>query len=250
MKQVGLLIVHGIGTQDAGYSMEFQAAVRKQLNCPASSLVIHEVCWQSVLEPEQVKLFQRLKSIKWNTARKLFISYAGDAIEYQAGSDVYDDIHATINEALERLCAQLDSQAPLIIFAHSLGTVVISNFIWDQEQKINLQASHTALDLLTRLQALYTVGSPITVFSLKFKDGGEPIRYSRPWYNIYSPFDIIGYPLKPLNSLYQNKDSLSDLSWIVGGWRTFWTPMSHNEYWTSHKVQRHLIHTIEKLVKS
>lgn len=240
--KVGLLIVHGIGSQTVGYSQQFQSALK------ADNLVVHEVCWQAAIEPQQVALFNNLTNIKLRTLRKLFLSYAGDAIDYQAGTETYNEIHNTINTGLEILSQKLDEDSPLIIFAHSLGTVIVSNFIWDQEEHINYQASRNALHLLEHLQALYTVGSPITAFSLKFKDGGRPIRYSRPWYNIYSPFDIIGYPLKPLNSLYKEKDNLYDLSWIVGGCFTFWNPISHNEYWSSKKVIKHLLQTIKGLM--
>src|SRR2546423_2755485 len=65
--------------------------------------------------------------------RWLTIHYIGDAVAYQINSSdrtLYDSVHAVVAETMSDLAAEAGKDAPLFVIAHSLGTVVASNFFY------------------------------------------------------------------------------------------------------------------------
>ncbi len=74
----------------------------------------------------------------------------------------------------------------------------------------------------------YTLGSPIALWSLRYRNFGKPIQVPSlkfgnhyrnlvgEWVNFYDKADIIGYPLKELNADY-NAAVTSDRAVRVGG---------------------------------
>ena len=103
--------------------------------------------------------------------------------------------------------AGASGKAPVTIIAHSLGTVISSDYVWDM---INARRAHGEAGFHPRLELanLFTVGSPLALFSLRY---GGPAAFSLPisvehpggrWINLYDPDDPIGMPLKPLNEAY------------------------------------------------
>jgi hypothetical protein len=97
-------------------------------------------------------------------------------------------------------------KAPLTIVAHSLGTVVSSDFVWDRTKprKNRTTPFHPRLTFMN----FFTLGSPLALFSLQH--GGpeafsQPIHVEHPdgrWINIRDRDDPVGMPLKSLNAEY------------------------------------------------
>ena len=141
-----------------------------------------------------------------------------------------------------------DPNAPLCIISHSLGTAITSNYIWDLQhperipQSVKAKSNDTALERGETLAALYTMGSPIAVWGLRFADFGTPIEFppkaltgphphaDTEWVNIYDRDDVIAYPLRGLNDGYREAVS-EDFPVTVGPWWSGWTPASHTGYW-------------------
>ncbi|MGL1395333.1 hypothetical protein ACSTI7_23310, partial [Vibrio parahaemolyticus] len=69
-----------------------------------------------------------------------------------------------------------------------------------------------------------------------------PIKVPK-WINIYSPNDVIGYPLKGINNSYAAAP-IQDMEMNVGGWLARWNPMSHIAYFDDRKVLDLIANTI------
>lgn len=118
---------------------------------------------------------------------------------------------------------------PVVFIAHSLGTVIASDFIWDTQKNKDFgrfQLSH-----------FFTMGSPLALFALRF--GAElfnkPIQIDDPhgcWINILDKDDPIAYPLKPLNKEY-DAAVLEDKEVNVGPFG-----IAHVQYWQNRDVHK------------
>ena len=76
------------------------------------------------------------RSFHFPTLRWIMVHYVGDAVAYQINASdrtLYDAVHAVIAETLSELAEEAGPDAPLCVIAHSLGTVVASNFFYDLE---------------------------------------------------------------------------------------------------------------------
>ena len=118
---------------------------------------------------------------------------------------------------------------PITFIAHSLGTVIASDFIWDRQDKKDFGDF--------KLSNLFTMGSPIALFALRWgaEAFNKPIRIDDPngcWVNILDTDDPIAYPLKDLNKEY-NAVLLADKEVNVG-------PLgaSHVRYWKNEEVHK------------
>jgi hypothetical protein len=92
--------------------------------------------------------------------------------------------------------------------AHSLGTVISSDYVWDRtkaRRRTRRRGFHERLAFAN----FFTVGSPLALYSLRY--GGpeafnKPVRVEIPrgrWVNLYDRDDPVGMPLKPLNAAYR-----------------------------------------------
>ncbi|HYO51608.1 hypothetical protein [Archangium sp.] len=209
---------------------------------------------------------RRLGPLHYPGARWLVMHFAGDAIAYQPGigrSEVYDEIHASVAEALTRLRQRAGEDAPLCVLAHSLGSVIASNYFYDlqvaraseaNQEQIATRLLETPLELspLERgetLAHLYTMGSPLALWSLRYPRQQEldspvcvpaaELTQHHPgaggeWVNYYDHDDIIAYPLQPLGEAYRKM--VRDVRVKLNGLLFGWTPLVHPFYWADDQV--------------
>ncbi len=271
-QKIGVAIIHGVGQQKPDFAegikqeltRRFVDLVKNVSADPASQLVVQPVYWVPVLQNEEDQLWQRLLNggeLDYRGLRKFVVSFAGDAIAYQPAPkerDAYDAVHQVVADSLKQLAANAGASAPLCVVAHSLGTVIASNYFYDlqmdEERKlisagIRKRMGDTPLERGETFTSLYTFGSPIALWSLRYRDFGKPIAVPSPklanhypslaqkgeWVNFYSKNDVIGYPLKELNAAYHAVVT-EDRPVNVGGILTSWNPLSHDEYWTADNV--------------
>jgi hypothetical protein len=198
------------------------------------------------------------------TLRWLLVHYLGDAITYQAGAvdrQLYDSVHRVIAEALHDLAVDAGPDAPLCVVAHSLGTVVASNFFYDLQVADGLHQGHSA-GVSPRVAAelddtpaergetlgwLHTLGSPLALWAQRQPDFGVPITVPHPelarlhprvggeWINVWDPDDVIASPLRPLNERYDAAVT-EDRRARVAPWWLGWTPLAHPFYWNDRRV--------------
>jgi len=266
---LAIAFLHGIGRTEPGYSdwmreavaRRFARLLRRESSDPGTQLVFEEVNWSAALQHREDRLWQELLPngpMRYKSLRRFLVDFAADAIAYQpAPSDrsAYDAVHRVVAGSLSRLAERAGPKAPLCVLAHSLGTVIASNYFYDLLKREDSFMCPSVRGLLGRtplergetLTRFVTMGSPITLWSLRYPRFGEPIRLPAgalarhhsslepAWLNLYDPDDVIGYPLRPLNAAYRAAVT-EDLPVDVGSIFTRWNPLSHVGYWTSGRV--------------
>ena len=270
-QKIAVAIVHGVGKQSAdfaeGMKKELKERFAKLLEGRAkpTELAFQPVFWAEVLQKTENELWRRLRSgkLRYRALREFMVDFAADAIAYQPSpkeSEIYDEVHAVFAQALSDLADTAGPRAPLCVIAHSLGTVIASNYFYDLDpdrrrrlvpdsvRKV-LGRDTTPLERGETFALFYTLGSPIAIWSLRYKDFGRPIdvpasklpqhhlNLRGEWVNFYDPDDIIAYPLKSLNDVYA-KVVTQDERVNVGGILTSWNPAAHMGYWTDNDVTK------------
>ena len=260
MVKVGLAVIHGIGSQRRDYAAEFlglvrhafdralRGSARRRARREGPPLVTKAMVLSGVLKTRE-RLFisdlRKERRLDWDLLRSFVADYLGDAIAYQRDErgDVYARTHALVAEGLNELNAEAGPGSTVAIAAHSLGTIVASNFIYDVEEGIAPEEVKPLLATrASRLESfthLWTFGSPLALWSLRYPGFGRPIRFpvSAPegieppeWVNFLDTDDIIAWPLKPLSGDWSVAVT-RDEEVQAGGWLTRWNPFSHAAYW-------------------
>jgi hypothetical protein len=225
------------------------------------------VYWASVLEKKESLLWTRLCGhghLGWMSLRQFMVHFAADAVAYQpmpSERNIYVDVHGVFADTLAKLARVAGPDLPLVVVAHSLGTVIASNYFYDLQESVQRSESNrpdlvpehvrekigpTPLERGETLSWLFTMGSPIGLWALRYErpDFGVPIRVPATafakehpglrcgWVNVFGTNDVIGYPLK---GLYPSA-ILEDVRVRVGNLLTSWNPFSHDAYWTDGDV--------------
>jgi len=277
---VAILFLHGIGRTDPGYSQPMQhdlvrafaSRVRDIPSNPAKQIVFEEGSWSEALQGSEDKLWSRMvgggadgpsntegrAELRYESLRHFMVDFAADAIAYQpthSDRSAYDAVHLRVADSLARLAKKAGPRAPLCIIAHSLGTVIASNYFYDLakprgsflDPSVRARIGSTPLERGKTLALFYTLGSPIALWSLRYPGFGVPLRFpslalgrihpaiEASWVNVYDPDDVIGYPLRSLNAAYA-RSVTEDRPVEVGSWLTGWNPLSHTAYWSNRSL--------------
>lgn len=273
-QKIAVAIVHGIGNQTPDFAEGTMAELRSRFSKlvggqtpdPAAEIVMEPVYWAPELQDQETELWSRLRKggdLDFLSLRRFMVNFAADAIAYQPAPkerDAYDRIHARVAASMNKLAVAAGPAAPLCIIAHSLGTVIASNYIYDLGKharkklicrRVRNEMDDTPLERGETLASLYTFGSPIALWSLRYPDFGRPVDVPSPklaghhpavapvaeWINFYDEDDVIGYPLRTLNDAYK-KAVKADIQVNAGGLLASWNPLSHNGYWTDNDVTK------------
>lgn len=274
MKPHFILILHGIGGHQPGFSTSlrvslhdvFETSIGNMLSqpYPVHSILSYEAVWSPAVLPDQGALWDALfpkmsgtdRIQYWTALREFFVFYLGDAVAYieSPGVNKYRQIHGKVLNALNQCASNAAAQgataaspALLIIVGHSLGSVIASDLVYDLTNLARAQRLGISWPAELRLANFFTFGSPLSVYSLRFgppRAFDTPIQLGDPdglWINMYDPQDIIGYPVKPLNPQH-NAAVFADVVLNAGNAWKFWqwwkqaTPLSHNLYWEDKTV--------------
>jgi hypothetical protein len=251
---LNILIIHGMGDQPKDFSKGFQKELLLKFKLALADLVqdyslsrssVSEPLnfipgwWSPVMNATQKELEKRIYITKISFLREFGMSFMGDVVAYQ-GPPVYHEIHRTLAESLR---TQLKTgSGHLTVIAHSLGSVIASDFIYDH----TIKAGKTFKDGFgVAFENFFTLGSPLALYAMRSShpDGFSPAKvldhFDRPvrvesetgfWLNLFADDDIIGYPIKPVNRFYQEAVT-ADLTVDVGDILTRWNPLSHAYYW-------------------
>lgn len=280
-QKIAVAIIHGIGVPDPhfadGMIEELRERISEHLSAytanPASEIVFKPVLWAPVLQGRENILWEKVKSsgtVDFVKLRRFMIDFAADALAYQPtphDQGAYQGVHRLVAEVFQALAAEAGPNAPLAIISHSLGTVIASNYIYDLQTNpkrriitpaVRRAMGKTPLDKGETFAGLYTLGSPLALWSMRYDDFGVPISVPSPklarfypklkgeWLNFYDPSDVIGYPLRGLNNAYARMVT-ADRSVNVGNILTSWNPASHVEYWTDNDVTIPIAESLARL---
>ena len=255
MPKINIVIIHGIGNQQEGYAKllvrgltaEFTRQVNSLLKVSSDysqQLQIKEILWGDILGENQAKLKAILQDVHNGNIRQknlfrwinlkisslrtsIATEFIGDILGYQ-NKKTTDKIHQRILDGITSLSASGEKEN-ITFISHSLGTVISSDFIYEQ------QKTNDAMRYKFQLNNFFTLGSPLALFSLRYGQDmfTKPIMIEEPhgrWINIYDKDDPIAYRLKPLNDAY-DKAVLKDLEVDTGIFG-----FAHVRYWKNKAV--------------
>ncbi len=276
-KKIAVAVVHGIGKQKLEsfepIKKNILASFKKEIGDkspdPEQELVIRYVYWAPVLQRLENDLAARIagNGLAYKGLRDFMISFAGDAIAYQpvlGRKDMYAEIHKVFAATFRQLAEEAGANAPLCVIAHSLGTVISSNYIYDLQAEaakpiidpsVKEMMGDGPLEKGETLALLYTIGSPLALWGLRYSNFGTPIANPVPelatrypqlqgkWFNVYDKDDVIGYPLKPLNGRYAASVT-EDIEMNSNGFFSSWNPLSHTHYFESRTLSRHIARSL------
>ncbi|MEL7673757.1 MAG: hypothetical protein AAGU78_08465 [Chloroflexota bacterium] len=276
-RSLNVLIVHGIGTRPRlrTYARPLEIGIRRAFDRVINRLPLSDVapevarsgqalrfetvCWDPVTQTPQDALLLVLFGKPWllqqlsltGRLRRQIVGLVGDVIAYEAepNNPVYRAIHAEVARGLDALGAAsagdggADGGAPLTIIGHSLGSVIASDYVWDQThgQTHCLDAHGLALVNMVLL------GSPMALYALRRNAGGGPesIRESLSapalidpdggwWLNLFDRQDALACPLEPVDAY--RRAGVIDCPVRAGSWLTGWNLGSHTGYWACRGV--------------
>jgi len=270
VKKVGVLFIHGVGSFSDDFAHDSIQELRNRISgrgLNRDEIVWESVYWAPVLSGRENQLWVDLSAehdLNWAKLRKFFINAFGNAAAYQAGPGradcVYHRIHQQVHQSLVELKGKLGGEdKPLIVVAHSLGSVIMSDYIWDRQQGRDAgRYGGSPFERLETLCGLVTLGSNIPLFTLghspvaciKFPPPGLPEQFRKraKWLNLYDSDDVLGWPLKPLSLCYADTVS-EDIEVSVGNILTSWNPGNHAAYWTDDSVVKPLSYLIATILE-
>lgn len=271
-RRVAVAIIHGVGWQGSDFADDMMDAIGRAFYrlapaAPDGALVFEPVHWAPVLEGAQEELTRRVRSehdLDWGWLRHLMISFVGDGIAYGLTSHdrhVYDAIHGVVARSLHRLAGRAGADAPLCVIAHSLGSVIASNYLYDLGKpelvgsEVQSHMQDAPLERGETLTHFFTLGSPLAVWALHHQEFGCPLQVppaelarhhpglAGSWLNFFDRDDVLAYPLRPLNDAYARAVT-EDVPVNAGGIIGRETPLSHNGYETASKVIERMAATL------
>lgn len=269
VKRVGVLFVHGMGDPGRDFADDAIAALQRRLGDAAAEVAFGSCWWSPILQRQQDVTWRRLRRspMGWRGLRHWVVSSLGDPVSYlggylQAGQPVYERVHERVRDSLGSLEEQLGgADRPLVIFAHSLGCVVVSNYLWDEQRRAGhvtperearvrqepVAMGRTPFERLETMTAFVTFGCNIPLF-LPAEPPVECVRFPSPalpthlagvaaWRNVYARSDLLGYPLANIWDK-TNGTKIDDVTMAVGWWPASLTPWSHQLYLEDRKFLR------------
>jgi hypothetical protein len=277
---MGVLVVHGVGSQQPGYSTELRVDVDRRLGALGERLAWQEVHWAPVLQDRERSLEAAMRGARqpdgspvrldWQVSRSFVVHNVGDALAYHRDAhptSAYAAVHRCVSDGVTALKAALDDRrAPVVVMAHSLGAHIMSNYLWDRQHPSRRRSD--PLEPVPTLTAMITFGATIPLFSLSF-EVARPIvlpgravrrpalRAAAAWLNFLDRDDVLGWPLKPLYERHLSRltkaqrrtvDKIADHEIGVGGLGSSWNPRSHNCYWSDDSFTRPVAAYLERLL--
>lgn len=268
-KKVGVLLVHGLGAVSDDFAHDTVQELRERI--AGRGLNRDEIAWQSVywnplLSAKENRLWVDLcadNDLNWAKLRKFFINSFGTLTAYASAKErpdsLYQRIHGVVHESIKGLRANLGADRPLLVIAHSLGSVIMSNYIWDRQKgKDEERYGVTPFERMETLAGMITLGSNIPMMTVALDEVAaiefpptslaEDYRQKAKWLNLYDSDDVLGWPLKPLSPSYAKAVS-EDIEVSVGNILTAWNPTNHAAYWTDDSVIKPTLYLLSSLLE-
>jgi hypothetical protein len=257
--ELAVVVLHGLGSQERGFEEELKDAVSARLARLGKDPAVvawQPIYWADVLEPKELGFLRRADAdheLRWMRARTLVVRGLGDAAAYQFVREptaAYAEIHDRIRARIGELYADAlgGEPVPMVVLAHSLGSHIISSYIWDTQEGHATGAAPDGapFERMGWLAGMVTFGSTIPLFTfahdevkpIAFPGADLPVRYARlaRWLNYFDPDDVLGYPLGPINEAYAKLVHDEEIN--VGNLVESWNPLSHDAYWDDRDFTR------------
>jgi pimeloyl-ACP methyl ester carboxylesterase len=259
MKDLAVIVVHGMGDTERDYDAELKKNLRDEVGEDRwQRLTWHKVYYQHLLQENQKRYMDnsvRRADIDWLPLRRFVLYGFSDAATMQnrphLPGSIYHQVQIIIRQNIENALAALgDPRKPVLLVSHSLGCQVMSNFIWDAQQSnavagvfspadsdtVSKRSADGRFRRLKTLKYWFTSGCNIPIFVAGLPEHEiEPVIVDQRgwdfrWENYYDPDDVLGWPLRPLSKAYEKAIAV-DKDINAGGFIGGLTPMSHTQYW-------------------
>jgi len=245
MGKLGMLIVHGQGSPEASYADRLTRRLSARLKEQWDDVEFRACHWSPILQQQQDRTWDRLRkngNMGFKPVRRWVLSNLGDPACYLAGffredPPIYKQIHETVRGSLAEIENKIGGAAPLMVLAPSLGSIIVSNYFWDESHGHRI--GQTPFQRMETLTSLITYGSTIPLFlpptepiqCIEFPSPQLPphLRPVARWTNVFDSQDLLGYPL---NDIWDEKHGtkIDDQTIDAGPLLVSWTPFSHNFY--------------------
>jgi hypothetical protein len=127
---IGVLIVHGMGSQQPDFANGMIDKLKEQLGDKADRICFQPVFWAPVLSGREKVVWDKLSAecdLDWVRLRKFVLNALGDATAYRFPGEfdcTYYRIHDVVHKELTALRGKLgEKDKPLIVCAHSHVTL-------------------------------------------------------------------------------------------------------------------------------
>lgn len=269
---VGVLLIHGAGGATFKRQEKFIGKLQKYLQSKGiedNQIAYEHIDWYLPTETNQQKIWDKLNGagyrLRSNLLRKFIMFLVSDMVAYTGtpnrASNTYQQTHELIYKHLKLLQTKVTPGAPLVVLSSSLGTSLITDYIWDRQNGNKPVLGTDSFEKLETLTGLFLLGNNIPLFAAAYDpDKMEPIEFPpaqldekyKPFarmVNIFDRHDPLGFPLKPLNSMYE-KSVTEDKEINVGNIFTSWNIGSHLAYWNSIRIRKLIGNYLVELVKA
>jgi pimeloyl-ACP methyl ester carboxylesterase len=270
--KLGVLIIHGVGSQEGDFANPMIEELKGRISDQAK-ISWQTVYWDPILSREEDGLLRELfpegKRPDWFKLRKLVMNYIGDVTAYRyipmsssqtRKTNKYDDIHREVHKSIVELRKSLGNEdKPVIVIAHSLGSVIMFDYIRDRQNNKNATGyGATPFERMETLAGFITFGSPIPLFTLAYDtvpcinfppdNLQKDLKDKAKWLNFYDHDDVFGWPLKYLSKRCE-ACIIEDKPVNVGDIFTFWDPLCHSKYWTDNDCTKPVAKYISEILK-
>jgi len=231
-----VIIVHGTNKQDPEFADKFQDSVKDYLKKKIGTsyddnpVIFKSVWWYPQTGKDVAELCDILGDNREYSSidtRKKLVNFMGAALAYQSNSTAHALILADVDRAIDLVKAQYPGRdLELTYIGHSLGSVIITDYIWDNRLKQDV----------TQPTNIFTLGSPLALWLLKWGSVTtatpvKPDATNGAWINIIGENDLVAYPLKGINEAFK---VTVDMDYVaeIGNFFARQTTFSHSYYWT------------------
>lgn len=269
---LAVVVIHGIGSQTEAFAAPLVAELTRRLEARGHDpgrVAWQPILWADLLAPRQAEYLRRAGEdgpLDWFKLREVVVSALGDAAAYQyvdRPSATYAAIHDRLRQRMRHLYVEelASTPVPLVVLAHSLGSHIMSSYIWDTQHEKATGAGDdaSAFERFEHLAGMITFGSNIPLFTFAY-DPILPIAFPGTalspavaelarWDNYYDRDDVLGYPLRPTSPQYAQVVD-ADVEIDVGAIGLSSTPLSHNAYWSDASFLRPVAETLGRLLET
>ncbi|MBP6880582.1 hypothetical protein KBC31_03065 [Candidatus Saccharibacteria bacterium] len=288
MKKLGVLTIHGIGKVSKNYAQGFIGSLKGLLGEDQKDIAFGRIYYQNTQQANEERIWNRYNenNLNWREARKFLLFGIADATGLEQSKHDFESNYVTaqlqIARELQKIRGEIEPNAPIVIIADSLGGHVLSCYVWDAQAynpktkrgfngfwqrpqpffKEIVDSEPTPQDIAwlqgKNVQKIITTGCNIPIFvASQAEDAIMPISPTRndfEWINYFDRDDVLGWPLQPLSSGYDQL--VTDVPIKLRGptlkSRLYlsWNPLVHRLYWSDPSLKQKIVTEIQISLKS
>ena len=233
-KQLDIFLIHGVGRElTKDYYNKFVSGIRNYLPLDVD-IVWHGVNYSLILEKREKEIYKWLERMVpwWDITGRKEIKFATDyvcdvlAYGYPQRPPKQGDFIFDLHEELTREYEKSRPNAKRLIIGHSLGSIVGYGFTWQKP-----------------IDCLITMGSPMSLFSVRYTGGGEMNPNLPQFHNFWTTRDRVASIVSANPRFRDVKDyqvhTLNPRYWL--------RLQAHSMYWTSDFVHEKIAGIIQAL---